>query len=93
METAKPEATVHLLNEVRVHLPAIRAPGNDWIVVLNDARFFQQLRRITIGPDGHAVAAFLAIRAGRRPIRFLAVPSSGREATATQAYEITLTVE
>lgn len=92
-ESGRFEATVRLLNEVVIKLPAVAVPHNVWTVVLNDARFFHQLKPVEMSPDGTGSATFLAIRMGRRDIRFAAVPPNGREVTSTQAYEIALTVE
>lgn len=87
------EATVQLMNEVVIKLPAVAAADNVWTVVLNDARYFHQMKPVEMAPDGTGTATFLAIRQGRRDIRFAAVPPKGREVTSTQAYEIVLTVE
>ncbi len=92
-ESGRFEATVRLMNEVVLKLPAVAAPHNVWTVVLNDARFFRQLKPVEMSPDGTGTATFLAIQQGRREIRFFAVPPKGREVTSTQAYEIVLTVE
>jgi hypothetical protein len=91
-EGPAPKATVVFGNEVLVHLPAVTTPGHVWTVLLNDTRFLHELRPIQMAPDGTGVAAFLAIREGRRPIRFVAVPPNVRETTPDQGYEITLTI-
>lgn len=87
------EAAAHLMNEVVIQLPPVRTPGNVWTVVLNDIRFFHQLRPVEMHPDGTGTATFLAIRAGRRPIRFFALPPNAREAEAKDFYEIRLTIQ
>lgn len=93
MTDEHPHATVKLLNEVVVKLPPIETAGNVWTLVLNDARFLRELQPVTMTPDGGAVATFMATRAGRRPIRFFALPPKSREGTPTQAYEILITIE
>ena len=88
-----PHATVRLFDEVILHLPPIETPGNVWTLVLNDERYFQERGTITPEPGGGAVAKYLAIRAGRRAIRFFALPPNRREAVPTQVYEVRIAIE
>ncbi|WP_158277362.1 hypothetical protein [Opitutus sp. ER46] len=85
--------TVPFHQEVVIHLPALTTPGTQWTLVMNDTRFTTPWRELTAQPDGTFVASFLAIREGRRTIRFLALPPDQREATATQAYEVRIEIK
>ncbi len=84
-------ATVRLLNEVVVQLPPITTPGNHWVLVSNDERFLDPRGPIEPGPHG-ATARFLAIRVGRRLVRFFALPA-GREVVPTQDCELMFEIE
>lgn len=88
-------ATVHakLGNEIVLQLPPVTNPGDRWTIVLHDPRFLRQLRPIAAAPDGGATVSFLAIRQGRRMIRFLALPAAYREATTSQSYEAVIEIE
>lgn len=92
-EAARPEGQVHLFDEVTIHLPPIAKPGNAWTLVLNDERYLDPLGPITPDPDGGGSARFLAVRAGRRVVRFFALPPKSREAVPSQRYEIRVTIE
>lgn len=86
-------ATVKLLNEVVVQLPRLEKAGDEWTIVFNDSRFLKQLRPIERAPDGSASVTFLAIRVGRRALRFFALSAGAREAEPTQSYEVLVTIE
>jgi len=90
--TGLPHASVHLFDEVTVTLPPIAKKGYVWTIVLNDERYFKPLGPIVKQATG-ATATFLATRAGRKPIRFFALPPTGREAIPSQAYEIRITIQ
>lgn len=86
-------ATVKLLNEVVIQLPKISKPGDEWMLFLNDSRLLEQLRPVARGPDGEFSASFLAIKPGRRLVRFFALPPGRREAEPSQTYELIITIE
>lgn len=90
---ARVRATVKTMNEVIVELPALAEPGDEWMIALNDSRYFKQLRPIEVLPNGVPVARFLALKPGRRPIRFFASPPRQREVAPHQIYEIVITIE
>jgi hypothetical protein len=88
------EAKVPLLAEVVIELPAIANPDNQWLIVYNDARFLRPLRRIEPAAVGKGFTArFLAIRDGRRSIRFFALHPGRREAVPSQTYEVRIEIE
>lgn len=91
-DVVRPEGKARLFDEVTVHLPPIKSPGSSWTIVLNDERYLEPRGPIVSEPDGGAAATFLALRAGRRTIRFFALPP-GKEAVPTQRYEIRVSVE
>jgi hypothetical protein len=84
---------VHFLNEVVVELPPISKPGDQWTIVFNDERFLKQLGPIEARASGGFVIRFLAVRPGRRPIRFFALPPDGRESTPSQIHEVIVEIE
>jgi hypothetical protein len=90
---ATPEGKVRLFNEVMIHLPRIEGPGNVWTIVLNDERYLDPQGPIVPEPNGGAVAKFIALRGGRRAVRFFALPPKQKEAVPTQRYEIRVTIE
>jgi hypothetical protein len=83
------EAKVDLFNEVLIELPPPDNPQHTWTIVLNDARFLKLEREVAPDPNhpGEFVATFLAIRVGKRRVRFLAVPSGMREAVSSELRE------
>lgn len=92
-EQKRLEVAAKLLNEVVIKLPPITRPGTAWTLVLNDGRFLEQRGAIQVESDGSATATFLAIRQGRRLIRFFALPPNDREASPAQAHEVRVTIE
>jgi hypothetical protein len=85
--------TAHFLNEVVVELPPIGKPGDQWTIVFNDERFLKQLSPIEPREGGGFAIRFLAVRPGRRPIRFFALPPHGRESTPSQTHEVIVEIE
>ena len=86
------DASVQLLNEVVVQLPPIGTPGEQWILALNDERFLQPLAPLVRLPDGAAKMRFLAVRVGRRKMRFFVVPP-GKEVVPTRECELTIEIQ
>lgn len=86
-------AKVALFNEVTIKLPPITAPGYEWTVVFNDIRYLKPLRAVEPASDGGFTATFLAVKQGRRLIRFFALPPALREATPAQSYELIVDIE
>lgn len=84
-------ATVHLLNAVNIQLPPLKVAGTQWVLVYNDERFLQPTARLTPTPDGGAKMQFLAVRAGRRIVRFFALPP-GKEVVPTQTCELVIEI-
>lgn len=91
-DTPRIQVTAQLLNEIVVELPAIARSGDQWTIVFNDARFLKQLGPIEPRATGGFSARFMAIRIGRRPIRFFALPP-GREVEASQVHEVVVQIE
>ncbi len=81
-----------LRNLVRIQLPPVQTAGHAWTIVAHDYRFLQPRGPLTVAPDGSAEASFIAIRPGRRPVRFLALPP-GAVAVPSQAAEIVVTIQ
>jgi hypothetical protein len=84
---------VQLFNEVVVELPPITKPGDQWTIVFNDERFLKQLSPIEPRAGGGFVIRFFAARPGRRPIRFFALPPSGRESAPSQIHEVIVEIQ
>jgi hypothetical protein len=92
-DVARVNVTAKVNNLVVIGLPPIAASDREWTIVLNDARFLPQQRPIERKGDGSAVATFLAVREGRRMIRFFALPPNDREAVPSQSYEAVVEIE
>jgi hypothetical protein len=89
----RPKVTCKVLNELVVKLPPLTTSGTEWMIILNDTRFLQPWKPITPTPDGGATASFVALRQGRRAIRFFALPPQSREVAPAQAYELQVMIE
>lgn len=86
------DTSVQLLNEVVIQLPPIATPGEQWMLVFNDERFLQPLSPLVRTPDGGATMRFLAVRVGRRKMRFFVVPP-GKEVVPTRQCELAIEIE
>jgi hypothetical protein len=85
--------SVHLLDEVVVQLPPVAAPGNQWTIVYNDARYLKPLGTIQPDKDGGYQMSLLAVHQGRRALRLFALPPTGRERVPSQTYELLFEIE
>jgi hypothetical protein len=81
------------LNEVTIHLAPLKDPRNRWVVVFNDTRYLSQRKSVQLEPDGTSTASFLALRTGRRLIRFFELPQAERQGIAVQSCEVIVTIE
>lgn len=84
--------TVKLHNLVRINLPPVRTEGHVWTIVANDYRFLQPHEALSVAADGSAKTSFIAVRQGRRPIRFFALPP-GAAVVPSQAVEVVVTIQ
>lgn len=86
------EVAANVGAELRIALPPVAHAGDAWTLVLHDPRYLKIVRPVTTTPDGGTVS-FLALKPGRRFLRFLAIPPAHREAIATQAYDIRVEIQ
>lgn len=91
--TPRAEARVVFQNEVRIQLPPVNVAGNEWVVVKNDTRYLRPLRAVERQPDGGYVAPFVALREGRRAVRFFELPPGRRKSEPAQTYEVVVEIE
>jgi len=89
---ARAQATVNVLDEVDIQLPTPAKTGDTWTIVFNDARFLKQLAPIEPTGESGFAARFLAVRNGRRLVRFFTLPS-GREVEPSQIYEVVIQID
>lgn len=87
------QASAKTLNEVVISLPPVQTAGHRWVLMLNDARVLQPWRPLEAAADGTTTATFLAIKPGKRLVRFFALPAVEREAVPSQAYEVAIEIE
>lgn len=81
------------LNEVTIHLAPLKDQRNRWVVVFNDTRYLSQRTPLLLERDGTSTASFLALRPGRRLIRFFELPPAERQGIAVQSCEVLVTIE
>lgn len=81
------------LDEVVIALPPVSQPGNQWMIVMNDGRWLQPRRAMVTAANGSATMAFLAIKPGRRPLRFAAVAPNVRESVPSDVYDLVIEIE
>jgi hypothetical protein len=84
---------VTMLQELVIKLPPVTHPGDQWTLVFNDGRFLQLRAPVQHAADGSASASFVAIRQGRRLLRFLELAPKDKEAIPNGGWDAMVTIE